>query len=134
MNWFSECVLNNSSDNLADLNAHIIRALAAKLGLACSFQRSSALNITSSGDQRLIEIVQKLKGTTYLSGHGGKNYQDTLNFESAGLHLEYYDFSPPQYPQLWGDFVPGLSVLDVVFNCGFDGTRSVIDSLVYKRE
>lgn len=134
MEWFSERLLNSSSDNLADLNTNLIRSLAAKLKLACSFQRSSDFHLSALGDQRLIEIVQRLDGTAYLSGHGGKNYQDALKFEAAGLKLHYYDFVPLQYPQLWGDFVPGLSVLDTLFNCGFDGTRSIIDSLVHKGE
>lgn len=132
-NWFSECLLNNSSDNLADLNMAIVQSLAAKLGLLCSFQRSSDLSIRSLGDQRLIEIVLKLSGSTYLSGHGGPKYQDPLKFEAAGLTLQYSDFVPPEYPQLWGDFAPGLSVLDTLFNCGFDGTRLILHQLSQQR-
>ena len=30
------------------------------------------------------------------------------------------DYKPIEYPQLWKDFLPCMSVLDYIFNCGYD--------------
>ena len=40
--------------------------------------------------------------------------------KAKGLKLTYLAYQPIQYPQLWGDFAPCMSVLDYIFNCGFD--------------
>ena len=39
-------------------------------------------------------------------------------FKESGIELVVYDFKHPEYPQLWGDFLPGLSAIDLLFNCG----------------
>ena len=38
--------------------------------------------------------------------------------KGLGIKLLYYDFEHPVYKQLWGDFIPNLSVIDFLFNCG----------------
>ena len=54
----------------------------------------------------------------YLSGRGAMNYNDPQVFEDAGIELRYQQFVCPEYPQLWGEFVPNLSIVDLIFNCG----------------
>jgi hypothetical protein len=45
-----------------------------------------------------------------------------------GVELQYQNFTPPPYPQIGTkEFVPGLSVLDALFNLGFDGTAALLD-------
>ena len=66
----------------------------------------------------LINIVKTLRGDMYLSGFGGAKYQDEELFREAGINLAYYDFEHPIYPQLWGEFAPNLSIIDLLFNCG----------------
>ena len=44
--------------------------------------------------------------------------QDAELFKTACIELEVRIYSPVQYPQIHGDFVPGLSILDAVFHFG----------------
>jgi len=73
----------------------------------------------------LIGICGELGADTYLSGSGGANYQDEEMFSKAGIRLIYADYHHPQYPQQFGDFIPGLSVIDLLCNCGPD-SRSIL--------
>ena len=45
-------------------------------------------------------------------------YLDTALFEQHGITVEWQSYKHPVYPQLHGAFVPYLSVVDLLFNCG----------------
>ena len=58
--------------------------------------------------------------TAFLGGMGGsREYLDKAAFSAVGMGVEWQDFRSPQYPQCGsGPFIPGLSALDLLFNCG----------------
>src|SRR5207302_5906181 len=103
----------------------LIATVARLLGLRAELVKSSTLGVELTKADRLIEICRRLGADTYLSGHGAKKYQDEAQFHAQGLRLFYSDFAPSPYRQLWGDFLPGLSVLDALFNLGRDGTAAL---------
>jgi hypothetical protein len=112
-----------SPADLCGTNIRLIRALIDVLDLPCRIVEASTCPSDRKSDERLVDLVKAFGGDTYLSGYGGRNYQSEATFEQAGIACRYYDFKPSVYPQLWGDFIPGLSILDCLFNCGFAGTR-----------
>ena len=75
-------------------------------------------SVTSSSDERLIDLVQAVGGGAYLSGAGGQNYQHPEKFAAAGIDLQVREYKPRPYARAQGDFVPGLSILDALFNIG----------------
>ena len=79
--------------------------------------------LSSKSEARVIEIVQRVGGDTYLSGNGGRNYQTEKHFTNAGIKLVYSDFRPLEYRQQWGDFRPNMSVLDYCMNEGYEIER-----------
>ena len=54
----------------------------------------------------------------YLTGDAAKEYLDVPLFESHGVKVRLHNYKHPGYPQLFGEFIPYLSVIDVLFNCG----------------
>jgi hypothetical protein len=48
-------------------------------------------------------------------------------FAAEDITVEWQQFHPPAYPQLHGPFIPNLSCLDVLFNCG-SGAKDVLQS------
>lgn len=64
-----------------------------------------------------------------MSGDGSSGYQDDAAFIEAGIDLVYQRFEHPVYAQRGlTQFVPGLSVLDAIFNCGFAGAAQLLES------
>ncbi|AQS60355.1 WbqC family protein [Desulforamulus ferrireducens] len=110
--------LTEPVSNLAELNINLLKVIAKWLEVPCQFVLSSEIGSNQTGDDRLIDIILKIGGTSYLSGRGGAKYQDENKFLSKGLGFQYYDFTPPLYSQLWGESIPGLSIIDMLFNCG----------------
>ena len=113
---------------LAVANQFLIESLARRLGLACAFCRASDHTVGDMRpDDRIIALVGAVApGAAYLSGKGAAGYQDPEKFATAGVPLRYVSFKHPVYPRGNADFLPGLSILDVVFHLGWDAARSLI--------
>lgn len=121
--------VQNPTDQLARYNEDAARAIAERLGLDTRrFVRSSELDVDGKGTERLVALVRAAGGDTYLSGGGAAEYQDDGAFHAAGLGLLGSNFAPRPYPQRSTEFVPGLSVIDALMSCGFEGTRALIGS------
>lgn len=111
----------SSGEGLSAFNMRLIRFVAEYLGITTRLVVGSSLDVTGQATDLLVAILKTLGGTTYLSGTGGSKYQSEEDYTRAGFCLRYSDFTYPIYPQLWGTFCEGLSVVDVLFNCGPDG-------------
>lgn len=112
---------------ITQLNLKLIRRICKYLNIPTPMMLSSELSLTGSKTDRLIDLLQKLDATTYLSGPSADAYLDKKAFRRHGISLEYksYDYQP--YPQLWGPFEGAVTVLDLIANCGPDAkthTRS----------
>ncbi|BCJ94677.1 hypothetical protein acsn021_22460 [Anaerocolumna cellulosilytica] len=116
--FFRELLLCNY-DSLADMNITINRYICYGLGLVPRFIKASELNIASAKEEKVLDVCTHLDGTDYISGIGAKAYQTEEHFRKRGICLSYTDYKPVLYPQLWGEFIKNLSILDFLFNCGF---------------
>jgi hypothetical protein len=77
-------------------------------------------------NELIAAICRHFSADCYLSGIGGRAYNQPKIFEKQGTKLEYLDYQPITYPQLWGSFIPNLSIVDMLFNCGAEGTRKLL--------
>ncbi len=123
---FLDEIYGKKWDYLADLNIATINYLRNALNINTQVLMESELGTTKTRTERIIEICKKLKADTYLSGKGGKDYLDEKLFEENRIKLEYQEFRHPVYPQLYGDFIPNLSALDIIFNCGPESKKFFI--------
>lgn len=110
------------------IETHISPLNKKFIGAVCDYLEISTV-ITSSWDyvliegktQRLADLCRQAGGTEYISGPSAKNYIEESVFSAMDIKLTWMDYSGyPEYPQLWGDFSHGVSVLDLLFNCGKD--------------
>lgn len=105
--------------SLADLNVECVRLLLDLLELRKEVVSASQLPVsTDDPTLRLVEICRSLGGDTYLSGKDGAKYMDTELFRHHGISLCFQDFHHPVYSQLYGNFEPYMSIVDLLFNCG----------------
>lgn len=117
-----ESIILNHSGSIADLNMSINKYIFDGFGFNAKIVKSSDLAISSVREERVIDICLAVGGTEYLSGNGARAYQEDEHFEQRGLKLTYIDYKPIEYKQLWPkvEFLPYMSALDYIFNCGFD--------------
>jgi hypothetical protein len=134
--YFKNCwpplveAMAESSDQLHDANYRLFVAVLMLLG-AGSIRIEQAGSIGGDSEDptlRLVNLCRTVGATTYIAGKGGHNYLRTSEFESANIRVIWQEFDPARtvYPQLGATFVPGLSVIDALFNLGGERTREVI--------
>jgi hypothetical protein len=109
--------------NLVDLNLAVLDMAYRIFDLSPVTRFASEFSLSTTRNQRLIDLVKAVGGTKYLSGTGALSYLDFDLFKQNGIEVVVQDFKHPSYPQLHGDFAPYLSCLDVFFNCGADSAR-----------
>ncbi len=111
-------IYKNSWENLVDLNVAFIKLFFNILDIKVSINFSSEFNITSKKTEMIIDICKAVRADTYISGMGAKDYLDVKLLNSNGIKNYFCKFVHPEYPQINEPFIPNLSVIDLIFNCG----------------
>lgn len=116
-----ETVLASDCERLIDLQLATIDLGRTCLGIETPMRLQSEMEFEpgETTSERLAKKLEAVGASCYLSGNGAKKYMNDTDFVSRGIRVVYQQFSYPVYPQVsGGDFVPNLSVLDILFNCG----------------
>ena len=126
---FFESLYQKPWKHLVDLNVAVIEFALQALGIKKKIYFETALGAGGEKTQRIINIGKKIGADVYLSGAGGREYLDAAGFESSGIELRYQDYTHPAYRQQFmkskTDFVPYLSIADLLFNEGGD-SRTIL--------
>ena len=117
---FFEEIYSKKWEKLVDLNETIIRYLLKELEIQIPIFKSSDYNFKGKKTDLLIEMCKELGADTYLSGSGAKyyGYVEEDKFKINGLNHKFSDFKHPIYPQRFKPFIPNMSIIDLLFNCG----------------
>ncbi len=100
--------------------------ISSRLNIKTNFIRSSSLDHIGTKSDLLASICSILGASEYISTPGSKIYlEESESFKNINLPIKYFEYSKPIYKQLWGDFLPNLSIIDMLFNCG-DETNLLI--------
>lgn len=110
--------LEPDARTISELNVRLVHAVCTVLGIDVRTRHSVELDLVGSKTVRLIDLLTKVGATSYLSGPSARAYLEEERFEQAGIELMYMEYDYPVYPQLWGAFDGGLSVLDLLANTG----------------
>jgi hypothetical protein len=107
-------------DALAPLALASARWLAQGFGIDTPTRLASELSGAEASDRtdRLVALCRAVGADTYLAGQDGPSYMDVSRFTEAGIAVRLQAYVHPVYAQRHGDFVPGLSGLDLLLNAG----------------
>lgn len=117
---FENVYLKASWRTLSELNQHLIRTIARDiLGIRAEFHDSRELNLRSSKQDRVLDILEKIDASAYVSGPSAKSYIDPRAFAARGIDLIWKDYAGyPEYPQVHPPFVHQVTILDLLFHAG----------------
>lgn len=123
---FIEESFNFDCEKLIDYNLKSVNILMGLFDIKIETLMSSKLNVSGRKNELNVNILKEVGATIYLSGLGAKDYFDAKLFEQAGIKVIWQDFKHPVYTQLYGEFIPYLSSIDLLFNCGIEKSREII--------
>ena len=75
----------------------------------------------------ILELCLAAGANIYVSGRGAStNYLNRENFSERGVNIIFQDFQHPVYHQCNSEeFIPGVSILDMLFICGIEESRRI---------
>jgi hypothetical protein len=119
--WLQPLYDGETWSMLSIVNQRLVAAICDALGIRTRLARSSDYVLAGDRNERLVALCVQAGATVYLSGPAARSYLDEAAFASAGIEVRWFDYAGyREYPQLWGSFVPDVSIVDLLFNCGRD--------------
>ena len=109
---------------ISQLNIHVVKKLVEILGITTPLHIASEMGqFPEDPNDRLIAITQYFGADTYLAGSGGRDYMYMDKYDRNSIKVLFQDYRHPVYDQLFGDFLPYMSVIDLIFNHGDESLR-----------
>lgn len=116
--WLEPLYLERYS-HISQLNRRFIEAICHYLRIKTVISNSWDYALIDGKTERLTDLCKQAGGTEYISGPSAKDYVEERIFTDMGITLTWFDYAGyPEYTQLWGEFTHGVTILDLLFNCG----------------
>lgn len=127
---FVRDILLQPENSLANFNINSTIAIAEKIGITTKMYRHSEIKEevehANKGNLWGINFCRAMGADTYINAPGGESLYRPEDFIQAGINLGFVQPRLTPYEQKNADFIPGLSIIDVLMFNGFDGTKELI--------
>lgn len=92
-----------------------------------AYQSDLEYSRSSQKSDLIYAICKAVSANVYFSGRGASTeYLDREKFAAGRIQITFQDFQHPVYQQCSSqEFVPGISILDMLFNCGIKDSRRI---------
>jgi hypothetical protein len=123
-----EKAIRHDTDDLSAYLANQLQTLANFLGMSTEFVATSRVyqNNDLSGQERVLDICNREHVSAYINPRGGRALYERDEFKHHGVDLYFIETQPFTYSQRASGFVPDLSIIDVLMNCGREGTGDLL--------
>lgn len=124
-----ENIINVDENNLFDYIYNSVKTVCEYLNIDTEVIISSTLDIDHSlkGQDKVISICKKLGATDYYNAIGGQELYNLEDFKKENIDLHFLSANPIEYKQLKNEFVPWLSILDVMMFNSVDEIKTILE-------
>lgn len=116
-----EDIFEEEFDEITRLNYVILNKITRHLGIFTPMEIWSEMNLeideVKKPDEWALNICKVLGANAYYNAIGGKSFFDGHKYQNAGVDLKFLEITPEPYKQFDTQFVPFLSILDVLMFC-----------------
>ena len=114
-------IIQEQHSSLTELSVKLIKYFMKELNIDTEIVYSSSISgLGLSGSDKIFSILENTRAKSYItgSGPGSKRYIDEEEFKKRDINLIWQDYECKEYNQSFGNFIPYLSVVDLLFNYG----------------
>ena len=116
---FIESIFEKKFQYLVDLNTEIIKFIMNELEIKSKIVFSSELEISKKGSDRVLDICKAVDADHYITGtFWAESNLRVEEFKKSNIDVEFQKFQHPIYKQIHGEFIPEMSIIDLLFNEG----------------
>jgi WbqC-like protein family len=115
---FIETFYEHEWKYLVDASTSMLAYLLSALKIKTEITLASSLGAQGQKEELLLNICKLCGADEYLSGPDGRSYLNLELWQQNSIRVLFHDYQHPTYPQLYGEFISHLSVVDLLFNCG----------------
>lgn len=124
-------LLYQPETHLADFNIKSTVAIARKLNIETTIYRYNDIitkvEKAERGNLWGLSFCKAFGGDTYINAPGGVALYTLDDYINAGIKLGFIQHRLLPYPQNNENFIPGLSIIDVLMYNGFEVTSNLIN-------
>lgn len=125
-----EDIINYEDKNLFGFIYNSIKEICCYLEINTEIIVSSTLDIDHSlkGQDKVIAVCKYLGTTDYYNAIGGKELYNSDDFKKENINLHFLSTNPIEYKQLKNEFIPWLSILDVMMFNPVDEIKNMLNN------
>lgn len=118
-------------DVLSDLIVNSFRILNEYMGIDTRLVLSSTIDNDKSlkAQDKIIDICKRMNAKEYINAIGGKELYSYPEFEKQGINLSFLKTNNIEYSQLSREFVPNMSILDVLMNVDKNSIKGMLNKI-----
>lgn len=120
------------TNSIVELNHFSLMQISNYLGLSPKISVWSKMDIdideVNTPDEWALNICRSLKADAYYNPIGGATFFDKSKYEEVNIDLRFMEMEPVKYAQFSTEFIPFLSILDVLMFCSVEKANQMIDN------
>ena len=126
---FIESIFEKKFQYLVDLNTEIIKFVMNELEIKSKIVFSSDLEISKKGSDRVLDICKAVDADHYITGtFWAESNLRVEEFKKSNIDVEFQKFQHPIYKQIHGEFIPEMSIIDLLFNEGRKEAKKILQN------
>ena len=116
VNLLLASIFDTNETNLFKYIFHSVKAINSYMGIHTEMVVSSTIHIDHQlkSEEKILAICRALSADTYYNAIGGKELYSKVEFRSSGIDLKFLSSDKIHYQQFNHEFVPWLSIIDVL--------------------
>ena len=128
---FIESIFEKKFQYLVDLNTEIIKFIMNELEIKSKIVFSSELEISKKGSDRVLDICKAVDADHYITGtFWAESNLRVEEFKKSNIDIEFQKFQHPIYKQIHGEFIPEMSIIDLLFNEGRKEAKKILQNSI----
>jgi hypothetical protein len=122
-------ILESEETHIAKLAVLGVKEICRRIGIATEIVDSAAVynNAHMNGQERVLDICIREKANRYINAINGRDLYSKETFEAKGIQLNFLKTGDIVYPQFDNEFVPNLSIVDVLMFNSVDSIKEILN-------